>query len=817
MRQNEGRSARIWLFLWSHFGDVHAKRLKPKSQNIPAVYPAIHPIFGKMKQFLCLTVCLAKALTLFAQQEEFSVPGHNLYANGIARALETHADLGKGITVSIKEFGFDSTDIDLTGRVLSGDNPPPYNTIHAGIMASLAGGAGISDFSGYGAAPACTLLSSSFVGILPDNDYATRHIVVQNHSYGVDIQNWYGERAAAFDRSAVENPKLLHVFSVGNKGDSASLSGTYAHIPGFANLSGEFKMAKNVLLVGSVDSFLQVDPRSSRGPAFDGRIKPDLVAFGFDGSSGAAALCSGVAADLAGWMEAAGADYGSDLLRAYLINSADDIGAPGPDFMSGFGNLNFSNLVFDPAWQFRGSIQPGETVDIPLQIPAQVRDLKATLAWTDPPAAAGCRKALLNDLDLELLSPSGESYLPWALNPAPNADSLSQAARRGRDTLNTVEQISLDTLPGGAYMLRVKAPAGMSGPQVFSVVWRWETGVFHWIYPYKNCRAEAGKAALLHWDAHLPDNFGRLEYQLLPGNGWRTLKDSLSLTSGMTHWLLPDSLAGCLLRMRVGGQELLSDTFSISRPITLKIGFDCPDSLMLYWKREAMATGYRLMGLIGGRMQELAIGPVTDTFVILSRAEYPYSHFAVRAISAQARGMRGPAPNVHTQGVGCYVSNFIAELNTERQVDLRLSLGTTYGLSQVVFEKEIKGKFEPLGTFPAAQNEVYTLDLEPFNGINRYRVHLFRQNGLEVFSDTAMVYFPGSRGFWVFPNPAATLLNISSDTDGEALFELYDGRGALVLEQKLEETNQQILVGELPRGVYFYRVRGFGGGVVTLW
>jgi hypothetical protein len=32
-----------------------------------------------------------------------------------------------------------------------------------------------------------------------------------------------------------------------------------------------------------------------KGPAFDGRIKPEMVAFGIDGSSGAAALVSGVA------------------------------------------------------------------------------------------------------------------------------------------------------------------------------------------------------------------------------------------------------------------------------------------------------------------------------------------------------------------------------------------------------------------------------------------------------------------------------------------------------------------------------------------
>jgi len=33
---------------------------------------------------------------------------------------------------------------------------------------------------------------------------------------------------------------------------------------------------------------------SSRGPAYDGRVKPELVAFAEDGSSGAAAIVSGI-------------------------------------------------------------------------------------------------------------------------------------------------------------------------------------------------------------------------------------------------------------------------------------------------------------------------------------------------------------------------------------------------------------------------------------------------------------------------------------------------------------------------------------------
>ncbi len=53
-------------------------------------------------------------------------------------------------------------------------------------------------------------------------------------------------------------------------------------------------MSKNTLSVGAVDSQGKVSPLSSRGPAYDGRIKPELVAYGEGGTSEAAALVSGV-------------------------------------------------------------------------------------------------------------------------------------------------------------------------------------------------------------------------------------------------------------------------------------------------------------------------------------------------------------------------------------------------------------------------------------------------------------------------------------------------------------------------------------------
>src|SRR5204863_2806673 len=83
-----------------------------------------------------------------------------------------------------------------------------------------------------------------------------------------------------------------------------------------------------------------------RGPAYDGRLKPELVAFGEDGSSGAAALVSGTALLLQQlYKQITGVLPPNSLVKAILINSADDVGNPEVDYKNGFGSLNTNNAL----------------------------------------------------------------------------------------------------------------------------------------------------------------------------------------------------------------------------------------------------------------------------------------------------------------------------------------------------------------------------------------------------------------------------------------------------------------------------------------
>jgi hypothetical protein len=116
-------------------------------------------------------------------------------------------------------------------------------------------------------------------------------VSVQNHSYGTIIQQFYGAEAVSYDAYTWRNKNYVPVFSAGNKGLESASEGPYTNLNGYANLTGNFKMAKNVITVGAIDNKGDVAPESSAGPMYDGRIAPQLIALGPNGTSDAAGYC----------------------------------------------------------------------------------------------------------------------------------------------------------------------------------------------------------------------------------------------------------------------------------------------------------------------------------------------------------------------------------------------------------------------------------------------------------------------------------------------------------------------------------------------
>ncbi len=248
---------------------------------------------------------------------------------------------------------------------------------------------------------------------------------------------------------------------------------------------------------------------SSRGPADDGRLKPELAApgtnivsarshhseagypalFGSDyaydsGTSMAAPMVSGLAALARQWLAQQGtAAPSAALVKALLLNGAADL-APGqygegtareipaawPNNVQGWGRASILGAVGrgDLAhryWEHAAGLQTGGSATYGLTLAAG-QTVRATLVWTDPPGSPLTSKVLVNDLDLELLGPGGE-VLAKGNAAAPMPASCRDV--QGFDRCNNAEGIALSAPAAGSYTLRVRGFVTPQGPQPFAL------------------------------------------------------------------------------------------------------------------------------------------------------------------------------------------------------------------------------------------------------------------------------------------------------------------------------------------------------------
>jgi hypothetical protein len=628
----------------------------------------------------------------------------------------------------------------------------------------------------------------------------------------VGIENIYGNEAQAYDASVVANPKLVHVFSAGNSGNFTTTTGPYANIPAFANLTGNFKMAKNVIVTGAADSVYRVELLSSRGPAYDGRVKPDLVAFGESGSSGAAAIVSGSAIVLQqAYRQVLGGTALPDaaLTKALLINSADELNTPGPDYVSGYGSLNLRRAADNmlQSRYFSGSIANGASQSFNITVPANARRLKVTLVWTDPVATVNAAKALVNDLDLTLSLPAAsQSWQPWVLRSFAHVDSLRLPAERRRDNLNNVEQVTLDNPAAGTYTILVAGTAIPSGAQTFYVAYQWDTlNTFRWSFPSQQDNLLSGERSLVRWESTYGAATGLLEFSRDGGSNWQTVQAAASLANGYAGINVPDTFSTGRLRMTVGSDVYLSEVFTISKPLDISVGFNCSDSFLLYWPKLRPLNSYTLY--TPGTRYLTPVTNLSDSFVVGIKATRPELLFAVAPLVAPGRqGIRSYLYNYTTQGTGCYIKNFLAGLTAANTVLLQLELGTRYNVQRVSFEKQDRaGQFVSIfsaSPVAALQNDYADASLR--KGGNVYRAKVELTGGRIVYSEPQVVYYFANEPYLVFPNPvrAGERLSVLANNIDDTYIVLYNSSGAKVYEKQLTGFSISLSLAALPRGMY---------------
>jgi hypothetical protein len=744
--------------------------------------------------------------------DELTTGAYDLSANHINYLHHREPALrGNGFLVSVKENLFDTTDIDFKGRWINSGLASAIASTHASIMATMLAGGGNSSPYSKGVAPAARITSSSYQTLLPDADAVYRNlgISVQNHSYGVDIENYYGGDAVAYDQSARNNPFLLHVFSAGNIGTRTSTSGPYAGVPNFANLSGSFKMSKNSISVGAIDSFFRIMNASSRGPAYDGRVKPELVAFGEEGSSGAAALVSGTAVLVQQAYRQKHLDSlpTSALVKAVLINAADDIGSPHVDYRSGFGNLDAYGAVqtIQEGRYFNGRLTGGQVQSYAIAVPGNISELKISLAWTDSAGVPNASSALVNDLDLVLRSPTGETWLPWVLNKSALADSLQLPAKRWRDTLNNVEQVTLDAPAPGNYVLEIKG-ARVFGEQSFSVAYETDSSNrLIWTYPTSSDPLRAGERTLLRWNSRLSGP-AVVEYAA-NGGAWQMIATVADTRTGYLPWITP--LQEGLLRFRITstqtGKQVVSDTIAASRPLRMKVGYRCADSILLYWNK--VDTDSFTVYTLGPFYLE-PLKKTRDTFIVLRKKDNPSFYYAVSPVIQNREGFRSLTINYNLQGVDCYFTNFLVQLSGSEGL-LSTQLGSIHQVDRVVFLKQTTTGLKTLGTIKAQSGMSFQFtDTALSRGINTYVVQVVLTNGQVLTSNAESLFYFTQRPVIVYPNPLRSTapLNVIADDFDRYSIEVLDASGRLLLRKRLLQHQESIPAHRLAPGIYFIRI-----------
>ena len=327
-------------------------------------------------------------------QTEIGIIGYSRYFNGINQLdYLIPAANGKNITAGVKEQKMEAADLDLYKRVVPSSLASTTVSNHATVVSSIIGGAGNSFYNGRGIANGCKFYSSSFSNLFADDASIlnTNKVTLQNHSYGTIVQQFYGAEAVSYDAHTWQNKNFVHVFSAGNSGRLAATEGKYTGLINYANLTGNFKMAKNIIAVAAIDNTGNIPAESSSGPAYDGRLMPQLTALGPNGTSDAAAVVSGTVAV----MQQVYADSNSQspppgsLIKVILFNTADDIYKTGIDYKTGYGLVNsYAAVKSLQQKNYDGSaLSQNQSWIKNIILPANTAQFKITLSWTDTVAS----------------------------------------------------------------------------------------------------------------------------------------------------------------------------------------------------------------------------------------------------------------------------------------------------------------------------------------------------------------------------------------------------------------------------------------------
>lgn len=712
---------------------------QPFSNRITAVIPPV-----------ALTTIAALPWVYLIEPGDYPAEPDNYTARTLTRSNAIATDYGAGrkytgtgVTVGLQDDGLISNHIDYQGRVTQNANGNGGN--HGDHIAGTIMGAGNLEPVARGMAYGARLYVRWVYDIINNmqNHYNNDSVYITSTSYSNGCNTGYTSFTQTHDQQILNLPQLMHVFSAGNAGNSDC---GYGAGTGWGNITGGHKMGKNVLAVGNLTLNDDLAGSSSRGPATDGRIKPDICAKGtsvystvadppfyasYTGTSMACPNISGIFAQLYDAYRQTHNNVwpGSALIKTIMLNTAEDLGNPGPDYKFGWGRVNALHAaeVIENNQFLQATLQQSQTRQHTINVPQGVQQLRIMVYWHDVTATPGAAKHLVNDIDMVVTTPGGSQVLPWTLDPTPDPTILNAPAVRGVDTLNNMEQVTIDLPAGGNYTVTLSGTTIPFGPQPYTLTYYFVQDGITVTYPIGGESLVPGQTELIRWDAHDDSGTFSIDFSADSGQSWQSVASGISGNLRQHSWAVPNQVTGkALIRINRNGMQAVSDApFSIiGVPTNFDILWACGDSLKLRWDAVPGAVEYEVSRL-GSKYMD-SIGRTSDLHLTVDGILTTWTYwFSVRAIGEQeASGRRARAISKTPGDINCVpfdaaLITLISPLQTpfpdciagsEEQVTITLLNSGVQGLSQIPVYYRFNNGAVVADTIPGPVYSAYTLD-----------------------------------------------------------------------------------------------------------